>query len=277
MHPQDAQLRLTMEDLPAFYQKMQRNWDTWQQQLQNLKGQSEEFVKAIEQVLPSLVSVYTIDWETKEELASGNGFFVAPDVIITNYQVVSAVAEEDSLLEEEESEVVLVVTALRELRLAEVVFTGNSEEDLAVLFITDFILDPEGGEERESPQEYPPLELTFNTQIGEPVIAVGSPLSEFTSAVSLGEITAIFQLDEGEKYNKVNGGTIEVLELQTTAKIHPGNSGGPLINIAGQVVGVNVYSEEAAGVNQAISAEFLDEFLSTFEESFEGGGEENFE
>ncbi len=70
-------------------------------------------------------------------------------------------------------------------------------------------------------------------QPGEPVIAIGSPLGDFKGTVTVGVVSALDRrLDLG------TGITIEGL-IQTDAAINQGNSGGPLVNALGQVVGIN--------------------------------------
>jgi len=74
-------------------------------------------------------------------------------------------------------------------------------------------------------------------KVGEPAIAIGSPLgSEYENSVTEGIISSLNRQvtstnDEGEAVN--------INAIQTDAAINPGNSGGPLINIEGQVVGIN--------------------------------------
>lgn len=70
-------------------------------------------------------------------------------------------------------------------------------------------------------------------QRGETVIAIGSPLGDFKNTVTTGVISAT-----GRSLDTGNGYLMEDL-IQTDAAINQGNSGGPLVNLAGQVIGVN--------------------------------------
>ena len=70
-------------------------------------------------------------------------------------------------------------------------------------------------------------------QIGEAVIAIGNPLGDFKNTVTYGVISGLDRtlgVDQGTSYEKM---------IQTDAAINQGNSGGPLVNLAGQIVGIN--------------------------------------
>ncbi|MEZ2229820.1 MULTISPECIES: S1C family serine protease [unclassified Microcoleus] len=270
MSVRETQLRLELAKVQQLYRKMQADKKALQQQLKEFKTQTGNFSDVVEQVLPSVVSVYVMDWDTGEEISSGSGFFVTPDTIVTNYHVVEDIADEDYFYEEDEVEQVLVETNDGKLRMAEVIFTGNAEEDLALLLITGFVLDPKTGEQVESPEEYPPLELCFDVKVGDRVIAVGNPLGQLAAAVSQGIISGIREPEEYEEGEDDEDDMAEVKVLETDASINPGNSGGPLINMAGQVVGVNTWGlEDADSFNLAIASIALDDFLAGFEETFE--------
>jgi len=68
---------------------------------------------------------------------------------------------------------------------------------------------------------------------GESVIAIGSPLGNFKNTVTVGVVSAT-----GRSIDTGNGYQIEDL-IQTEAAINHGNSGGPLVNLAGEVIGIN--------------------------------------
>jgi len=82
---------------------------------------------------------------------------------------------------------------------------------------------------------------------GETVIAIGSPLGDFKNSVTVGVISATGRmLDTGQGYQ------MEDL-IQTDAAINQGNSGGPLVNLAGEVVGINTLIVRGNGMGSAIA------------------------
>jgi len=92
---------------------------------------------------------------------------------------------------------------------------------------------------------------------GETVIAIGSPLGDFKNSVTVGVVSATGRTIETEQ-----GFQMEDL-IQTDAAINHGNSGGPLINLAGQVIGMNTLvirstssttSDQAEGLGFAVAA-----------------------
>ncbi|MFH0830894.1 MAG: trypsin-like peptidase domain-containing protein, partial [Parcubacteria group bacterium] len=78
-------------------------------------------------------------------------------------------------------------------------------------------------------------------KIGERVIAIGNAVGEFQNSVTAGVVSALNRtIEASDGISKV-----ELLEglIQTDAAINPGNSGGPMVNLAGQVVGVNTATD----------------------------------
>ena len=100
---------------------------------------------------------------------------------------------------------------------------GDEELDIAVIKI-----DPDG-------VDLPTVELGDSDalRIGEWAIAIGNPLG-LKHTVTLGVISAV-----GRQLPKPDGNGVYSNLIQTDAAINPGNSGGPLLNIHGQVVGIN--------------------------------------
>ncbi len=88
--------------------------------------------------------------------------------------------------------------------------------------------------------------------VGQTVLAIGSPLGEFTETVTRGIVSA---LDRSITVGDQATGAAKQLSglIQTDAAINPGNSGGPLINERGEVVGINsAVSQQAEGIGFAI-------------------------
>jgi S1-C subfamily serine protease len=84
-------------------------------------------------------------------------------------------------------------------------------------------------------------------QPGEPVIAIGSPLGDFKGTVTVGVVSAL------DRRLEAGGGlTMEGL-VQTDAAINQGNSGGPLVNSLGQVVGINTAIVRGTGAGGPVA------------------------
>lgn len=149
----------------------------------------------------------------KQEVSSGTGFIVSSEgMIVTNKHVVSIPEAEYSILTNDGKQYE-----------AEILST-DPLNDIAVLKI-------EG-------KNFFPVELgdSDSLQIGQTVIAIGNTLGEYRNTVTKGVISGIDRtITAGGR-----SGT-ETLEgvIQTDASINPGNSGGPLLNLDGQVIGVN--------------------------------------
>ncbi len=180
--------------------------------------------EARDRVLPSLVHIQPVvqDFNTGEmrKLAQvGSGVIFHPDgYVVTNYHVAGNATRIICTLNDKEQ-----VTA-------ELV-GGDPPTDLAVIKLN---LDEYDGE--ISVAEFG---RSADLQVGQQVLAMGSPLS-LARSVTAGVIStrdryfaADIRLPSGERTGRYN------LWIQTDAAINPGNSGGPLVDLAGQVVGIN--------------------------------------
>ncbi len=178
--------------------------------LELLDAYSRAVVGVAERMAPSVVSI-RISADSGSGMAAqgaGSGFVIAPDgFIVTNHHVV-----------EKAGHVVAVFTDGTELA-ARVVGTDAST-DLALLRV------PEGG--------LVPVDIgrSENIRVGQLVIAIGNPLG-FQSTVSTGVVSAL-----GRSLRGQSGRLIENV-IQTDVALNPGNSGGPLVDSRGRVVGVN--------------------------------------
>jgi serine protease Do len=149
----------------------------------------------------------------------GSGFIVSSDgVILTNAHVVS-----------DAEEVVVKLTDRREFRAK--VLGSDKMTDIAVLKIEATHLP--------ATSLSPPTPL----RVGEWVMAIGSPFG-FESSVTAGVISATRRSLPGD-------GSVPF--IQTDAAINPGNSGGPLINMHGEVVGINSQIFTLSGGYQGLS------------------------
>ena len=97
----------------------------------------------------------------------------------------------------------------------------------------------------------PPSTVTFgdsdSLRQGQPVLAIGSPLGEFTGTVTSGVISALNR-DFPASAGTTGGEGIYTDLIQHDAAINPGNSGGPLFDLAGRVIGVNTLGIPQSGV-----------------------------
>jgi serine protease Do len=111
-----------------------------------------------------------------------------------------------------------------------------------------------------------PVELgdSTNLQVGQFAIAIGTALGSFRNTVTTGVISGLGRgITAGDSFQ----GYVEKLDdvIQTDAAINPGNSGGPLINSAGQVIGINVaVASGAQNVGFAIPINVVKDALNQY-------------
>lgn len=198
--------------------------ETQIQQTETVTAVVSDVTKVVESAMPCVVSItnfYTaMSWygDESQEEASGSGIIVGENeselLIVTNYHVIED-SNELSVQFIDDSEVLAYVKGT------------DIEHDLAV--ITVFLSDVT--EETKQKIALATLGNSDALQVGEPAIAIGNSLG-YGQSVTTGVISALnreVMLDEN---------TSEFL-IQTDAAINPGNSGGALLNVKGEVVGIN--------------------------------------
>ncbi|MFA6525313.1 MAG: trypsin-like peptidase domain-containing protein [Patescibacteria group bacterium] len=149
----------------------------------------------------------------KQEVSSGTGFIISSDgMIVTNKHVVSIENAEYTVLTNDGK------------RYDATIVSTDPLNDIAILDIeaTDLTAAPLGDSD--------------SLKIGQTVIAIGNSLGEYSNTVTRGVVSGIDRTITASGQS----GT-ETLEgvIQTDASINPGNSGGPLLNLEGQVIGMN--------------------------------------
>ena len=108
------------------------------------------------------------------------------------------------------------------------------------------------------------LGTSSNLQVGQSVIAIGTALGEFRNTVTTGVVSG---LGRGITAGSSFAGFAERLDnvIQTDAAINPGNSGGPLLNAAGQVIGIDTaVSQQGQNIGFAIPINTVKESLDNF-------------
>jgi len=178
-------------------------------------------VEAVRQTKPAVVTVVnTLASQrsvTGAARASGSGVIIDErGYIVTNHHVV----EDARSLE----------VIFHDGRRAPAQLVGTDEfSDLAIIKVDEPV------------PAVAPLGDSATLQAGETVIAIGSPLGDFKGTVTVGVVSAVNR--------NVELGPGYVMEglVQTDAAINHGNSGGPLVNLKGQVVGINTLVVRGSG------------------------------
>ena len=212
-------------------------------------SQEQRIIEIVKQVSPAVVSIVTIEevpvfedifidpfddssggapfrfriperrqsGTERRETGEGSGFIISPEgLVVTNKHVVL----------EEDAEYVAFANDGESYPVE--VLARDPVQDIAILRI-------ENPEDKKFP--FVPLGNSSGLQIGQTVIAIGNALGEFRNTVSVGVISGL-----GRTITASDGGAfVETIEdvIQTDTAINRGNSGGPLLNLAGEVIGVN--------------------------------------
>lgn len=196
--------------------------------------ETDTISSAIDKVYDAVVVVETS--KGNQLLSTGTGFVYKTDekyaYIITNNHVVS---DGDNIN----------VTFQSEKTSEATVLGSDSYSDLAVLKIS-----------KENVTNVAILGKSSESKIGDNVFTVGAPLgSEYSGTVTKGIISGKDRM-VSVNVNSQNGSSDYIMNvMQTDAAINPGNSGGPLLNMNGEVIGINslkLVQEEVEGIGFAI-------------------------
>lgn len=183
-------------------------------------GYGQDFLpELVKRVKPSAVAIETFDAKGNS-VSRGSGFFIAADRVITNRHVI------------ERSNRVVVHLVDGKKFTAKGVLAVDGEGDLALLQV-------------DVPQGLGiPLPVVRNVpQEGESIVVIGNPFG-LEGSVSDGIVSAVREISG---YGKI---------IQITAPISPGSSGSPVVNMAGQVIGVaTLQAAEGQSLNFAVPAE----------------------
>lgn len=158
----------------------------------------------------------------KLEVGGGTGFIVSEDgMIVTNKHVV---LDEDADY---------------------TVFTNDGKKFPAKVLAKDPFQDLAIIKIEKNGKSFPSIKLgdSSDLRIGQTVVAIGNALGEFKNTVSVGVISGL-----GRSIVASGGGIVETIDdvIQTDAAINQGNSGGPLLNLKGEVIGINTATVSSA-------------------------------
>ncbi len=222
----------------------------------------EALMSSISEALPSVVTIkisktinnYSIEFDpfnpfspfrrvptgsSQSERNIGSGFTVkANGIIVTNKHVVS----------DENASYSIITNDKKEYPVKQIY--RDPSNDLAMLQVDASNLKPIK------------LGESSNLKLGQTVIAIGTPLGEFTNTVTTGIISGLGRgITAGSIYERY----VEKLNnvIQTDAAINPGNSGGPLLNSAGEVIGINTaVAQQGQNIGFAIPVDVIKNLLA---------------
>ena len=210
-----------------------------------LDFEEKRVIDVYERVAPSVVNITTqvltrtFFFDAVPQEGAGSGFVLDESGhILTNYHVIEGAQQ-------------IEVTFSDDTVLQAEVAGADPRNDLAVLALSetapDGLLVPA------------PLGVSSTLQVGQRAVAIGNPFGEFGRTLTTGVISALGRTLNGPSGTEING------VIQTDASINRGNSGGPLLDSAGRVIGVNsaIFSPSgtSAGVGFAVPVDTVKRVL----------------
>jgi S1-C subfamily serine protease len=191
-----------------------------------------------------------------QDLTAGTGFFVDDSgLVFSNKHVVAAVCTKGIGS--------LQITGLNHQEIAYdlELLSIDPIEDIAILRVVN------------APEEevFQPVELanSENLQLGQDVIAIGNVLGELQNTVTRGIISGLNRSFQTSLVDQCTNTEFEADSLiQTDAAINRGNSGGPLFNASGQLIGMNTLgTTDAENIGLSIPSSTIKNVVDTFREN----------
>jgi 2-alkenal reductase len=185
-------------------------------------------IELYKRVNPAVVHIFVLD-EQSFVVGTGSGFvYDNLGHIVTNNHVVTGASG-------------LEVVFQDGVRMTAEVVGTDVDSDLAVIKIESL------------PQSVQPIPMgdSNNVEVGQFVVAIGNPFGE-AGSLSLGIVSGLGRSLASDRIAEGGGRYSLPQVIQTDAAINPGNSGGPLLNLAGEVVGVNSAIRTATGTNSGV-------------------------
>ncbi len=166
-----------------------------------------------------------------KNVGEGSGFIVSADgLVLTNKHVVSDNQADYTVFTNDGQEYTAKVLAL------------DPVQDLAIMEI-QLNLSADSGQDKKF--QAVTLGDSSGIQIGQTAIAIGNALGQFSNTVSVGVVSGLGRTISASDKSGSFSETLEEI-IQTDVAINAGNSGGPLLNLRGEVIGVNVAMAEGA-------------------------------